>query len=624
MINRMFNGKPGASSMRRDRVGLSSVLVFAAICIGCGGGSNVFKAGKLAELHKDYDTALVDYQKALQTDPSNSEFLLHEKLARKEGSLAHLKHGKELLKENRLDEAAGEFQKAASMDPSNQAASQELANILASQSQAKQARENQIRKAMQTAEDQNAGGVKLKPLPREPIAHLRLSGDSKKVYETIGKLATLNVAFTQDFQARQISMDLTGIKIADALRLACLQTKSFYKVITPNTILLVNDTPSNRRDYEDEVVKTIFLSNPLTPADRTAITTALKNVIQLQHIIDNPSANAIIIRDTPERVEAAEQLIHALDRGKAEVMIDVAVIEADVSRVRNLGLAPVFIGSSGNTTQGLNVGIGFNPPSSTTTATTGIPTLQLNQLGHISSADYSVSMPSALAEALLNDNRTRILQNPQVRVTDGETAKLKIGSRYPYAMGSFLPSFGGLTGTGTTGTGNAASSYGLLASTQFQYQDIGVNMDLTPHLLANGDVSLKASIDISSVQAPVTIGGLSEPTFGQKKIEHVIQLKEGETSLLGGLIQTQITKQIQGIPGLNEIPVLRRFFSTESLDREDVEVLVMLTPRVIRLPEPPISVARAGESLPPGGQPGSTVEEPPPFTGGDQQIGPPQ
>jgi general secretion pathway protein D len=614
---------PGAFSMRGGRGGLWSVLVFAVICAGCGGGSSaVFKAGKYAELHQDFDTALVDYQKALQNDPSNPEYMLHEKLVRKEGSLAHLKRGKELLKENRADEAAGEFQKAASMDPSNEAASQELAIILSSQNQAKQAREDQIRKAMQTREDENTSGIKLRPFPPEPIAHLKLSGESKSVYETVGKLANINVAFTQDFQSRRISMDLTGVKIADALRLACLQTKSFYKVITPNTILIVNDTPSNRRDYEDEVVKAVYLSNPLTPADRTAITTALKNVIQLQHIIDNPAANAIIIRDTPERVAAAEQLIHDLDRGKAEIMIDVAVIEADVSRVRNLGLAPVFISSSGSTTQGLNVGLAFNPPSSSTTATTGIPTLQLNQLGHITSADYSVSMPSALAEALLNDNRTRILQNPQIRVTDGDTAKLKIGSRYPYAMGSFLPSYGGLTtGTGTGSTG--ANSYGLLASTQFQYQDVGVSLDLTPHLLADGDVSLKASIEISSVQAPVTIGGLSEPTFGQKKIEHQIQLKEGETSLLGGLIQSQITKQVQGIPGLNEIPVLRRFFSTESLDREDVEVLVMLTPRVIRLPEPAVDVARATESAPPGQQ-GPSLEEPPPFTGGEQQIGPPQ
>jgi general secretion pathway protein D len=229
----------------------------------------------------------------------------------------------------------------------------------------------------------------------------------------------------------------------------------------------------------------------------------------------------------------------------------------------------------------------------------------------LSTADYSVTMPSALATALLNDTHSRILQNPQIRVTDGQTAKLRIGSRFPYATGSFLPSIGGISG-GTTGGG-----FGLLASTQFQYQDVGVNLDLTPHLLANGEVSLHASIEISSVQAPVVVGGVSEPTFGQRKIEHDIRLKEGEVSLLGGLIQNQLTKVITGVPILGDIPGLRYFFSTEHTDREDVEVLVMLTPRVIRIPEPKGEVAKdISMGLAPGSQ------APVPELGPTPDIGP--
>jgi general secretion pathway protein D len=186
-------------------------------------------------------------------------------------------------------------------------------------------------------------------------------------------------------------------------------------------------------------------------------------------------------------------------------------------------------------------------------------------------------IPSVAANAVLNDTRTHILQNPEIRTTDGVVAKLKIGQKVPYATGSFLPTLGA-TST-TTGAG-------LLASTQFQYMEVGVILELTPHLLANGEVAIHASIEISSVGANVSVGGVTEPTFGERKIEHDIRLKEGEVSVLGGLIQTTLTNTVGGVPFLGDIPVLRYLFSTEHAERQETEVLVMLTPRVIRLPEP--------------------------------------
>jgi general secretion pathway protein D len=603
--------------MLNREIRLLSTGVLLLLCLGCGAGSVAFREGRKAELRKDYDTALVHFDKALQSQPDNAEILLHEKLARKEGSLFHLKQGRRFLEQGRSDDAAGEFQKAVSMDPSNQAASQELARVLAMQAAAKRARDGALQQALKAREEAAAPRVtKLKPFPSEPLAHLRISADSKKVFETLAKLADLNVAFTQDFQARPLSLDLTNIKIEDAMRVAALQTKTFWKAITPNTIVIIPDTPSNRRDYEEDVLKTIYLSNPLKPADRTAITTALKQVIGIQRIIDNPDSNAIVVRDTPARVEAAEKLIRDLDRGKAEVMVDVAIIEADRGRIRDLGLTPAFLSAQGALTAGANMGIAFNPQSGNVSPTGAPPTFALNKL-RLYSGDYSLTLPSAIATALLNDTHTRVLQNPQVRVTDGETAKLRIGSRYPYATGSFLPGVGGI------GTGGGAGGFNLLASTQFQYQDIGVNLDLTPHLLASGEVSLHATIEISSVQAPVNIGGLQEPIFGQRKIEHDIRLKEGEMSLLGGLIQSQVTRTVTGVPGLGQIPLLRYLFTTEHSDREDVEVLVMLTPRVIRLPE---SRVEGGKDLPlaPGPQGPALPEAGPLPEPGPPPPGPPQ
>lgn len=581
--------RPRGREMEGRETRLFVVGTLVLFCLGCGGGSVAFREGRKAELRKDYDTALVNFEKAVQAEPENAQYLIREKLARTQAATFHLKQGRRHLAGGRPDEAAGEFQKAVSIDPTNEAAAQELVRLLAAQAAVKHQRESALRQALKARDETGVTtGVQLKPFPPEPLAHFHLSADSRKVFETLGKLAEVNVAFTPDFQPRPVSVDLTNVNLEEALRVLAYQTRTFWKAVTLNTILIIPDTPNNRRDYDEEVVKTVYLSNPLAPADRTAVTTALKQILGLQRIIDNPDANAIILRDTPAKVAAAERMIRELDRGKAEVLVEVSILEADRTRLRDLGLVP-----------GSTATLAFTPPT-----TTGA--LPLNQLGRLSSRDFSIILPSALASALLSDTRIRILQNPQVRVTDGQTAKLRIGSRIPYATGSFLPSLGAGTATG-----------GLIASTQFQYQDVGVNLDLTPHLMANGEISLHAVIEISSLQADRNVGGLSQPTFGQRRIEHDIRLKEGEVSLLGGLVESTEKLTVVGLPGLGQIPGLKYFFSGQRREREETEVLVMLTPRLIRLPELPTETAKI---LPMGSeaQPLTPEGAPPPEAAPDQ------
>jgi general secretion pathway protein D len=573
--------------MPRKRLDLLGVSAAIALSLSCGGGSSIaFREGRRAEARKDWDTALVDYQKAVQTDPANASYIIHERAARTQASLFHLKNGQRLVKDGRTDDAAGEFQKAVGIDPSNEAARQELSRIVSKQAEAKRAREIAIQQALKTHEEAaQTSAIQLKALPPEPLGHFRINADSRKIFETLGQLAGVNVAFTQDFRGGPLNLDLSNIKIEDALKVLTLQTKTFWKAITPNTILIIPDSPNNRRDYEDEVVRTVYLANPLAPADRTAITTALKQVLMLQHIMDNPDSNAIVIRDTPAKVAAAEQLIRELDRAKAEILIDINVIEADRDRIRNLGLTPASISSSGTVSPGLQVGAAFAPTTTVSGTTTAALSTAINALsgpGQIFK-DYAVVLPSAEATAVLNDSKTHILQNPEVRVTDGQTAKVKIGTRIPIATGSFLPSLGGTT---TSSSG----SVGLLASTQFQYQDVGVNLELTPRLLATGEVALHAHIEISSLGASISVGGFSQPTFSQRVIEHDIRLREGEVNVLGGLIQSTVTNTVNGIPGLADIPFLHYFFSDENKEVNDQEVMVMLTPRVIRLPEPAVTV----------------------------------
>ncbi len=568
--------------------------------LGCSPGNVAFRQGRKAEARKDYDSAVIDFEKALQQAPENPRYLLHDKLARTKAAEFHTQQGERLLEEKRTDAAVGEFQKAVSIDPTNERAAEELRRLLAAQASAEVAREKALKEALKPPPPEEHLGVKLKPLPSQIQSRLRVAADSRQVFRTLASLAGLNVVFTHDFQPRPILLDLTDVTIEQALQAASYEANVFWKPIAPNTILVIPDTPTNHREYDDEVLQTFHLANPLQPADRTQISTALKQVLGLQRIIDNPNSNAIIIRDTPDKVAAAGQLIRSLDLERGEILVDVTVLEANRDRIRTLGLSPAPI--TGST----QAAIAFTPPatsssSSGTTGGTAISPLPLNKLGKISTADFSVVLPGAIANALLNDAQTHVLDNPEVRVTDGQTAKLQIGSRVPYATGSFLPSFAGAT------TGAAAGGFGLLASTQFNYQDVGVNLEITPHLTASGEVSLHAKINISSVGSPVVIGGLSEPSFNQRVIEHDIQLKEGEVSLLGGLIQRQENRTVTGLPGLGDIPVLRYFFSQEQKEVTDDEVLIMLTPHIVRLPEvPPATPATVQSGVMP--EPGALPE----------------
>lgn len=565
--------------------GLALALGMVLLCTSCNPASVAFRQGRKAEEQKDYDTAVIHFQQALKGQPNNTHYMIWAKDARYKASYAHTDRGRRLLALHQTDAAAGEFQKAVSLDPSNQAASQELQKILLEQSAAQERREHALRQAMERQDQaQSSGVVVLKQLSTEPIAHLHVSSESRNVFETLAKLAGINVVFFYDFQSKSISLDLTNVTILDALKAAADEANVFWKAVTPNTILLVPDTLTNRRQLEPKELRTVYLQNPLPAADRTAILTAVKQVAGILQAFENTETNSITVYDTPEKVEEAVDLIHNLDRGRAEVLIDVTVLEADKDRLRDLGLAPVPLSSSGTM-----AAVGFAPPGTGTTTSTGTtipPNLTLNNLKNLRTSDFSIELPGVIANALLTDSRTHILQNPQVRVTAGEKATLHIGSRVPFATGSF-----GVPSAGVGGVGGSA--FGLLANTQFQYQDVGVSLVITPFVAADGDIILSNKIDISAVGTPSNIGGLEEPTFTERSIEHTIRLKEGEVSLLGGLIQSQTTNSVSGLPGMADIPLLRYLFSTTTAETTDQEVMIMLDPHVIRLPD------ASGESVQP-------------------------
>ena len=266
-------------------------------------------------------------------------------------------------------------------------------------------------------------------------------------------------------------------------------------------------------------------------------------------------------------------MIHDIDKAKPEVVVQVEVLEARTDRLRDLGILP-----------GQQATVAFTPngtstsSSSTSTSSTTSNALSLNQLKHLGTKDYSVTLPGATANAVLTDTYTKIIQNPEIRSVDGQVAKLRIGDRVPVATGSFQAG----VGVGSTG---GAGFVNPLVNTQFQYIDVGVIVEITPRVHPNREVSMKVSIEVSSVTGTSTIGGIQQPIISQRKVEHEIRLKEGEVSVLGGLIQRTDTKTLNGWPGLAKIPLIRYLFSDDKTDHQEDEVLIVLTPRIVRIPE---------------------------------------
>jgi general secretion pathway protein D len=558
---------------------------YAGICVislamlaltGCPKGNQEFNEGKKSEATNDYDSAVIHYDRALKADPLNAEYKLKLTRLRFEAGQYHVDQGRKLREMGNLQLALAEFQKALMIDPASPIAQQEIQNTMnalaakgaAERAPAPPAAGEEQPKVM-------AGPPQLKPLSRAPI-NLKMTNDSRVIYDTVAKLAGLTVVFDPDFTSRRIATELTDITLEQALDIVSLESKAFWKPVTNNIIFVAPDQAQKRRDYEEEVVRTIYLKNTILPQDLTEIINGLRQLLDLRRVQQFNAQNAIIVRDTPDKVMLAEKIVNDIDKPKAEVVVQFSVLQARRDRIRDLGINP-----------GTSVTATFTPPGTTTTPNgtnngstpnnnTG---LVLSQLRSVGTGDYSITLPSATATALLTDSQTRIIDDPEIRMVDGQDAKLRIGDRVPVATGSFQ------AGVGVGATGAGGSIVNPLVNTQFQYIDVGVIVDVTPRIHSdNREVSLKLSVEVSSVTGHQSIGGIDQPVISTRKIEHDVRLQDGEVNILGGLIERTNSRSISGWPGFSEIPFLRYFTSQENVENQDQEVLIVVTPRIIRIP----------------------------------------
>jgi general secretion pathway protein D len=549
---------------------LVAVGVFAA---GCPKAKQEYKQARQAADMHDYDAAVEYYLKALKTDPHNVNYKIGLDQARFEAGQTHVRQGLKLRDSGDLQGAVSQFQRAQVLDPSSTAADQELKKTLemiADQARATQEGEQPL---MENGEPTLATAPpELRPLSRAPI-NLRMSNDVKVVFDTIGKLAGLTVIYDPDLQARRIPVDLNNVTLEQALDIVSLEAKAFWKPVTENIIMIVPDNTQKRRDYEEQVVRTFYLSNVSIPQDLTEITTGLRQLLDLKRIQQVNAQNAIIIRDSPDKIALAEKIIRDIDKSKPEVLVQMEILEARTDNLRNLGILP-----------GQTASIAINPSASTTstnttttTSTTSPGTVTLQQLTHLNQNDVVLTLPGATANFLLTDSATKILENPEIRAIDGQSAKLKVGDRVPVATGSFQAGVG-------VGSTAGAGFVNPLVNTQFQYIDVGVNVDITPHVHPNRDISMKLSVEVSSVTGEATIGGIQQPIISQRKVEHEIRLKEGEVSILGGLFERIDTRTLNGWPGLASVPIMRYLFSADNVEHQEDEVLIVLIPRIVRMP----------------------------------------
>jgi general secretion pathway protein D len=563
--------------LMRTAAAVALLTMLVALPAAADKAKSLFNQGKDAEARQNYEAAYDLYKQAYDLRPKDLAYRAAYERLRFLAAASMVHKGQLLRDAGKLDEALAEFKKAAETDPSSFIAQQEIRRTqrmideaAGAQPQTQKRPPGQLDKMLQAA----GGPVELAPISNVPIT-LKLTEDTKVIYETVGKLAGINVLFDPDYTSRRIRIELNGVTLDEALEIVALQSKTFWRPVTPNTIFVASDTPAKRKEVEQSVIKTFYLSNVSTPQELQDMVNAMRQILEIARIQQLPTQNAIVIRGTPDQIALAQKLIGDLDKSKPEVVVDVAIMQVSRDRAHTYGINPPTSATvqlqpnvtTTTTTAQTNSGTGGTVSQSTGTGTNG--SINLNALGNLNATDFQVTIPPATATLLFSDSNTKLIQNPQIRAIDGQKATLKIGERVPVATGSFQPGIGGV-------------GINPLVNTQFQYLDVGVNIDITPRVHAGREVTLKVAMDISSVTGQSNIGGISQPIIGQRKIEHEIRLKEGEVNILGGILEDQNVRSISGIPGLGNIPLLKYLFSQTNTSRSENEIVFALIPHIVR------------------------------------------
>jgi general secretion pathway protein D len=576
--------------------GFGLVVAVAILAAGCAAGQ-AFRHGEAAMRSGNLDEAVVHYRKAVQAAPDNPNYKIALERAMVAASRAHLDRAKEFEANGQLEAALGEYRQASEYDPSNRTSVAKVAELdrtIRERIEASRPRPP-IEAMRQRARAASAEPV-LNPASREPLNIGFPNTSLRDILNFIANATGINITYDRDVQDRLVSITLNGVTLEEALNQIMTMNQLSYKIVNDRTILVFPDQAPKHAQYDEQVVRTFYVSH----ADATEVAQILSTIIRLPGvavvpaIVPNKTANTITVRATAPVVQIMEKIIQQNDKPRAEIVIDVEILEVDRSRTKSYGLnlSEYSLGTifspetspSSLTTGAATGGTGGTgtTPGGTTTTTTGTSTsptgvrspapFNLNPISRgVSTADFYLAVPTAIVNFLESDTHTRIIAKPQIRGAEGAKFTLKLGDKVPVISTSYTP-----IATGGAGV-NPLSSY--------QYQDVGVNLDITPRVTLEGDILLDLTIEDTSRKADVVIGGVNIPSFGQRTVTTRLRLRDGESNLLAGLLQENSNDSIKGFPGAIHVPVLKQLFSGNNKTIDQTDIVMLLTPHIVRTHE---------------------------------------
>ena len=572
--------------------GLCLLLTLALLASGCA-AATAFRKGDTAMHSGNLDEAVAEYRKAVQAAPDNANYKIALQRASLAASRAHLDKAREFEQQEQLEAALGEYKQASEFDPSNRVATSKVASLDRTiRERIEASRPKPPILAMRERARAASAEPILNPASRELI-NLRLNNTSlRDALSAIGGMTGINFTFDREVADRATSVQLDQLTLEQALNQMMTMNQLSYKVLSERSVFVFPDTAPKHAQYDEQVIRTFYLSH----ADSTEVMQILSTIIRLPGIAVQPAiagnktANTITVRGTSSVVQILEKIIEQNDKPRAEIVVDVEILEVDRSRTKQYGLnlSEYALGgvfspevSPSATTSGTTT-TGTTPTTGTTTTNTGTstapdgtkspPAFNLNTISKgVSTADFYLAVPTAIVRFLESDTHTKIIAKPQLRGAEGAKLTLKLGQQIPIISTSYTP-----IATGGAGV-NPLSSY--------QYKDVGVNIDMTPIVTLEGDIRLDITVDSSSRGSDVVIGGVNIPSFGQRTVTTRLRLRDGESNMLAGLFQENEANGITGFPGAIHIPILSQLFSGNTQQIDQTDIVMLLTPHIVRTHE---------------------------------------
>ncbi len=532
-----------------------ATLALAIIVSGCA-GSRAVQEARREEAREHWDLAVLAWEQAVALEPTLTELRVGLMRAKMKAAQIHYERGRIHRNSGQLDLAVAELEQSVALDSTSDAAQMELKRAKADIEA--RARENAggtpVEKAKARTRGARGAPPMLVPSSTKPI-DVTFPPDTniKKIYAALGAAAGINVIYDPQLKDDRFSLDLRGMTFQKALETTLRQAGHFYKVIDERTILIAQDTQQNRKEYEDLVIRTFFLSN----GDVKDVSQMVRSILDLRRLAVIPQLNAVVIRDTADKVSVAERLIEVNDKAKSEVVVDVELLQINTQQIIDLGARY----------------------ARTVTATVPTPgstgTLPWEAIKNLGINDFMFSVPSITFSFIKDNTDAELLAKPQLRIAEGEKAQLVIGDRVPIPVTSI-------------NTQQAIGQQGVIPITSFQYQDVGIKIDMEPRVHHNKEVSLKLTVEVSQINGYVSTGDANspkQPIIGTRTITSSIRLKDGETNFLAGLIRKDVSKTRNSIPFLGDIPLIGTLFSAVSTDTKRTDVFLTLTPHIIRSPQ---------------------------------------